>query len=326
VPDTLDQCPTTAGSVAAHGCPDADGDGIPDSADKCPTVAGVASAGGCPDADGDGIPDSADKCPTVAGVARAGGCPDADGDGIPDSADKCPTVAGVASAGGCPDADGDGFPDPGHGAPGKIDACPHDPAPKSLDGCTDTDHDGVPDKADKCPTQRGPREAGGCPDADRDGVPDKNDKCPKQFADAAIAISGVAPRGCPGPIKAALPFDFYQGAHVSGSRVIFSVLGSWAARGPTGSEVTLSCHGPGCPRTWPIKFRLRTSHANLIPRLRSVAAWRLAGGRVSLPAKVRVTAEITHRGALARQLTLTGTEASILRCESRRGRLTACAA
>jgi len=351
VPDTLDQCPTQPGTVAAHGCPDADDDGVPDSADKCPTQPGPASTGGCPDsdgdgipdyedacpaqsgpastdgcpdADGDGIPDSADKCPLVPGPASAAGCPDADRDGIPDSADKCPKVPGPASAHGCPDADGDGFPDPGHGAPGPIDACPHDYAPHSSNGCSDSDHDGIPNNHDRCPLQKGPKEAHGCPDRDRDGIPDKDDKCPRQYARASITAPGSAPRGCLGPLNASLPFDYYQGAHVRGDTVLFSVLSNWTARGPTGATVTLTCRGPGCPAAWPLPVRMRHPALNLIPLLRKSAAWRDGPHDVRLDARTEVTATISDRGALSRQLTLTGTEASRLRCETTKGKFGVC--
>lgn len=92
VPDTIDQCPTQAGSPNLNGCPDSDGDGIRDSQDKCPSQAGPASVGGCPDPDGDGVPYPVDLCPTQKGPAIFGGCPDSDGDGVPDHLDQCPTA------------------------------------------------------------------------------------------------------------------------------------------------------------------------------------------------------------------------------------------
>src|SRR5262249_55984019 len=58
----------------------ADGDAFPDTLDGCPTVAG--SFGGCPDGDGDGVGDAADHCPNEFGKG-ADGCrlDDEDGDG-----------------------------------------------------------------------------------------------------------------------------------------------------------------------------------------------------------------------------------------------------
>lgn len=59
---------------------DSDGDGLIDTVDQCPTVAGSPDNKGCPapkegDADGDGIPDVSDNCPTVAGSGLNRGCP-----------------------------------------------------------------------------------------------------------------------------------------------------------------------------------------------------------------------------------------------------------
>ncbi|MBS1510666.1 MAG: OmpA family protein [Bacteroidetes bacterium] len=45
-PDTIDQCPDTAGT--AKGCPDRDGDGVADTEDRCPSVKGDAANFGCP--------------------------------------------------------------------------------------------------------------------------------------------------------------------------------------------------------------------------------------------------------------------------------------
>jgi outer membrane protein OmpA-like peptidoglycan-associated protein len=106
--DSLDKCPTQAGTAKYNGCPvpDSDGDGVNDEEDKCPQQAGIAKYNGCPipDSDKDGINDEEDKCPQEAGVAQYNGCPvpDSDKDGIPDAEDKCPSIAGVKENGGCP--------------------------------------------------------------------------------------------------------------------------------------------------------------------------------------------------------------------------------
>jgi hypothetical protein len=127
VPDTLDQCPTVAGSLP-DGClppTDYDGDGVPDSQDLCPSEPGPVSLGGCPDSDGDGIANIHDACPSAAGPASLGGCPDSDGDGIADNRDACPHQKGPTATAGCPDSDGDGIAD-------NRDACPTEYADKSI--------------------------------------------------------------------------------------------------------------------------------------------------------------------------------------------------
>jgi outer membrane protein OmpA-like peptidoglycan-associated protein len=109
VVDSLDKCPTKAGTAKYFGCPipDSDNDGINDELDKCPNQAGTEKYNGCPipDTDKDGINDEQDKCPTVAGLSRYGGCPipDTDKDGVNDEVDKCPTEAGIAANNGCVD-------------------------------------------------------------------------------------------------------------------------------------------------------------------------------------------------------------------------------
>jgi OmpA-OmpF porin, OOP family len=106
VVDSLDACPTEAGTSALKGCPDKDSDGISDKEDKCPDVAGIAKYQGCPipDGDKDGVNDEEDKCPTEAGVARYQGCPipDGDKDGVNDEDDKCPALVGDPANNGCP--------------------------------------------------------------------------------------------------------------------------------------------------------------------------------------------------------------------------------
>ncbi|MCU0321672.1 MAG: OmpA family protein [Chitinophagaceae bacterium] len=106
--DSLDKCPTVAGTAKYQGCPipDTDKDGINDEQDKCPKTPGIAKYQGCPipDTDKDGINDEEDKCISVAGLARYQGCPipDTDKDGVNDEEDKCKDIAGPASNGGCP--------------------------------------------------------------------------------------------------------------------------------------------------------------------------------------------------------------------------------
>lgn len=109
VVDSLDKCPTQAGTLKYYGCPvpDTDNDGVNDELDKCPNQFGTAKYNGCPipDADKDGINDEIDKCPNQAGTAKYNGCPipDTDKDGINDEDDKCPTEAGIAANHGCED-------------------------------------------------------------------------------------------------------------------------------------------------------------------------------------------------------------------------------
>jgi hypothetical protein len=95
-------CPPAQAELAAGGditlafnfVPDnADGDAVPDTLDACPGTAGTL-ANGCPapppppppppppDSDGDGVPDASDNCPATRG-SGADGCPvDGDGDGV----------------------------------------------------------------------------------------------------------------------------------------------------------------------------------------------------------------------------------------------------
>jgi outer membrane protein OmpA-like peptidoglycan-associated protein len=75
VSDHVDRCPSLAGSVALHGCPDKDADGVADIDDRCPDFAGVATLMGCPDKDGDLVPDYLDNCPEVYGLRDHAGCP-----------------------------------------------------------------------------------------------------------------------------------------------------------------------------------------------------------------------------------------------------------
>jgi OmpA-OmpF porin, OOP family len=209
-PDSLDVCPTLAGSPTAHGCPDADNDGIGDTEDPCINDAGPAETKGCPDYDIDGFADKDDDCPTEAGTLK--GCPDSDSDGVSNKNDKCPDEKGTEANMGCPekkDTDGDGVPDeedlcpdkPGtnlgcpdtdrDGVADNLDKCPDNSGTVANNGCPeakDTDGDGIIDEKDPCPTQAGP--VNGCPDADGDGTEDNLDKCPNNSGPAAN-------KGCP---------------------------------------------------------------------------------------------------------------------------------
>jgi outer membrane protein OmpA-like peptidoglycan-associated protein len=104
--DAVDRCPSQAGPLATHGCPDddVDRDGVLASVDKCPREAGPASNNGCPDddPDRDGVIGMKDRCPDQSGPASAGGCPDRDGDTVPDAVDDCPEKVGAPENGGCP--------------------------------------------------------------------------------------------------------------------------------------------------------------------------------------------------------------------------------
>jgi subtilisin family serine protease len=106
--DSVDACPSDAGSATAAGCPDADADGVKDTADDCPATPGPVQLRGCPDRDGDGVVDRSDNCPGAANPGQEDGnrngvgdaCDDRDGDGVLDVVDGCPDQAGPNA--GCP--------------------------------------------------------------------------------------------------------------------------------------------------------------------------------------------------------------------------------
>jgi outer membrane protein OmpA-like peptidoglycan-associated protein len=77
VDDSIDQCPSDAGTILTNGCPDNDGDGVANNKDQCPDVAGLLKYKGCPipDTDGDGVNDELDQCPNKAGTIENKGCP-----------------------------------------------------------------------------------------------------------------------------------------------------------------------------------------------------------------------------------------------------------
>jgi DNA/RNA endonuclease G (NUC1) len=205
VPDTTDNCPTTAnanqlntdGDSQGDACDaDDDNDGVADTADNCPLIANADQADGdgdgignaCDpnpndgptgDLDGDGVLNNADNCPTTPNANQANNdgdsqgdvCdPDDDNDGVLDGADNCPFTANADQADG--DSDGIG------------NAC--DPNPN--DGPTgDLDGDGVLNNADNCPTTPNANQANNDGDAqgdvcdaddDNDGVLDGADNCP----------------------------------------------------------------------------------------------------------------------------------------------------
>ena len=145
----------------APGCPiETDLDGIADFEDVCPQSVGTIAAKGCPDADGDSFANRVDECPTKAGLAQFNGCPDTDGDGFTDAQDNCPTIKGEPKFFGCPDTDQDGVAD-------IDDKCANTPKSAQVDsnGCPlDTDKDGVADYQDKCPNDAGIQANKGCPE------------------------------------------------------------------------------------------------------------------------------------------------------------------
>ena len=195
---------------------DADGDGFIDTLDDCPSTAGTSTQdkSGCPDGDGDGWSNVGDDFPNE-GTQWA----DSDGDGFGDNPgglnpDSCTSVIGTSSSDryGCPDSDSDSWSDPDGGwtAIQGADACASTWGNSTLDrnGCVDedgdgqsdlndallgdktqwldTDSDGYYDNAnpatnwDDCPGVWGNStvDLQGCIDTDGDGVSDTNDPWP----------------------------------------------------------------------------------------------------------------------------------------------------
>lgn len=140
--------------------PDADNDGVPDSRDNCRTTANANQA----DADGDGVGDACDNCVNTANPSQADAdmdgmgdaCEtvtpddDADDDGVPNAEDNCPTNANPTQT----DTDGDGIGDacdstPGTGGGGEPPTQTLSAIwlPVAVTGCDDedADEDGFPD-------------------------------------------------------------------------------------------------------------------------------------------------------------------------------------
>jgi len=182
VPDSGDNCITTANPGQqdrdsdgdGDACDtDQDGDGRPNATDNCPLVAngsqsdwdhnGVGDA--CEDSDLDSILDAYDNCRAIRnqdqidsdGDALGDPCDaDDDNDGLPDVTDNCP---GIVNDGR--DADGDGAGDLCDNCVRTAGVSPRDWDDPDQDGrgnvCDqDDDGDGVPDTTDNCPTVYNP--------------------------------------------------------------------------------------------------------------------------------------------------------------------------
>ena len=153
---------------------DADADGLPNTCDNCPTTANAAQS----DVDGDGVGDACDNCMLTPNPEQENldadhlgdacdDCTDGDHDGFGDPGfpgndcpvDNCP----LAFNPGQSDADGDG---PGDAC----DNCPNDLNAK----LTDTDGDGAGDVCDNCPDEPNTSQA----DPDGDGLGNACDPCP----------------------------------------------------------------------------------------------------------------------------------------------------
>ncbi|MDP6870035.1 MAG: S8 family serine peptidase [Candidatus Poseidoniaceae archaeon] len=187
--DTLDDCPTTAGTSTQDqtGCPDGDGDGWSNVGDDFPNEVTQWS-----DSDGDGFGDNPgginpDSCTSVIGTSSNDryGCPDSDSDSWSDpdgswteidGADACDSVWGNSTLdrNGCLDNDGDG------------QSNINDVLENDSSQWLDTDSDGYFDNAnpatnwDDCPTTWGNSTSPvqGCLDTDGDGVADSDDGWP----------------------------------------------------------------------------------------------------------------------------------------------------
>jgi hypothetical protein len=214
---------------------------------------------------------------------------DTDGDGVPDTLDVCPTTPGN-QANGCPPADTDG-----DGVLDGQDKCPTQRGPAAYGGCPDTDGDGTPDYLDRCPAQKGSAALSGCPDSDNDAIPDVVDVCPYEFAIRAISTAGDGRLGCLEPLGANLPYNFGIATNHGALLTAFSV------EAPAGSHVSLSCRGRGCPRSFPA-FTTTKPTTSLLPFLHRGKLRR--GKKVWVPVGAKITATVTHVGALGRRRTL----------------------
>jgi hypothetical protein len=121
VPDTSDNCPTTANAAQT----DTDSDGLGDACDNCPNTANASQT----DTDSDNVGDDCDNCPNTANASQT----DTDSDNVGDDCDNCPNAANANQA----DADSDNVGD-------ACDNCPNTVNPNQ----TDTDNDGVGDRCE----------------------------------------------------------------------------------------------------------------------------------------------------------------------------------
>jgi hypothetical protein len=153
-------------NLASVAIQDADGDGVPDSTDNCRTTANATQADAdqdhigdaCdPDRDGDGKANGADNCADVPNAnqlntdhdALGNACdPDDDNDGVADGADSCATGNTGWTSNATTDSDHDGCRD-------------------STED-SDDDNDGVADAADNCKTTPNANQS----DIDRDRIGD----------------------------------------------------------------------------------------------------------------------------------------------------------
>ena len=221
--DTLDDCPSTAGSSTQDksGCPDGDGDGWSNVGDAFPNEGSQWA-----DSDGDGFGDNPgglnpDSCTSVVGTSSSDryGCPDTDADSWSDpdggwtvfqGADACDTVWGNSSLdrNGCLDedgdgqsnlndallgddtqwldTDGDGFYDNAKPAT-NWDDCPGVWGNSTIDlqGCLDNDGDGVSNTNDPWPND--PIRS---IDTDGDGFADVDDDCPTVWGNSSYIVIG----------------------------------------------------------------------------------------------------------------------------------------
>jgi hypothetical protein len=179
--------------------PDADADGVPDTLDNCPTTANPDQG----DIDDDGTGDACDACPRDPAN-------DADGDGVCGDADTCPVVANPEQTDTDGDGQGDACDadDDGDGVGDTVDNCRTAPNPTQTDSdrdgqgdaCdADDDNDAVADTTDNCalvknPNQRDTDRDGqgdACdPDDDDDGLADPGDNCPLVANPSQVDLDG----------------------------------------------------------------------------------------------------------------------------------------